>query len=122
VRVTRVDDPIERELDRRRVERRPVVEADAAAELERPHEAVVGRRPRLCEPGNDVGAVVGRADECLEDLGGDAQGVKAERLAGIEARRLGLHADHEHLARGLRRRGSGEQDRGERGHDEGARS
>jgi hypothetical protein len=98
------------------------VEADAAAQLERPYEAVVGRRPRLGKSGHDVGAVVGRADQRLEDLGGDAQGVKAERLAGIEARRLGLHADHEHLARGLRRRGRGEQHRGEHGHDKGARS
>jgi hypothetical protein len=46
-----------------------------------------------------------RCDERLEDLGGHAQGVDAERLTGIEARRLGLHADHEHVARGLCRTG-----------------
>jgi hypothetical protein len=108
VRVGGVDDAVEGELDGGRVEHRPVVEADATAQLERPGQAVGRRGPRLREPGDDVGAVGGGGDERLEDLGGHAQGVDAERLTGIEARRLGLHADHEHVARSLCRTGGRE--------------
>jgi hypothetical protein len=46
--------------------------------------------------------------------------VQPERLARIEARRLGLHADHEHVTRSLRERGDREQHGSEHGGGEGS--
>ena len=71
------------------VERRAVVEGDALFEGEGVGHAVFGRLPRLGEERCRVGGAGLDADETLEDLPGDAEGLAVLREGRVEAGRVG---------------------------------
>ena len=83
-----VDLALDRELHRRRVERRAVVEPDALAQLERVLQAVLRDRPGLREPGDDLRLLLGERDERLDDAAGHAIRVQVGHLRRVEVHGL----------------------------------
>ena len=109
-RVLGVELALDGELHGLGVERRPVVELDALAQLERVPEAVLRDGPGLGQPGDDLRALLREGDQRLHDAARDAQRVEVRHLRRIEVDRLGDEPDDERA----RRLGGG---RGRRGRD-----
>ncbi len=84
--------------DRRRVERRPVVELDTVPEGEGPHLATPARLPAQRQPGPDLGRSGLEADEALEDLVDHAQRLAVGHERTVQHNRIGRRAEDESLA------------------------
>ena len=110
--VVLVEHPVEVELDRLRVERRAVVEADAVSELEGVLGAVVADRPALRERRLDLQGPVSVANETVVDVHEDAEVVDRGDRVGIEGLRLGDLPDHQDTGRRLCDCGRGGKDGG----------
>ena len=90
---------VEVEADRLGVERLPVVERHALAELERPDGAVRVRLPALGEPRHGLGRARLQEDERLEELGDGADRLTVRNERAVEHDRVGRAGEDERPAR-----------------------
>ena len=85
--------------DRRRVERRPVVELDTVPEGEGPYLPAARGLPAQCEPGADLGRPGFEADEALEDLVDHTQRLAVGHERPVQHHRIRGRPEHQSLRR-----------------------